>query len=560
MKRNIKLLASAAAVIVTVSSCLGDLNQLPLNPTDVTSETAYGADESAYLKGLSKIYFEMVSVDLTDLNIGDGGASEFIRAYWSLNENSTDESKCAWSNDAWVRAINTNTWSDASNDATTAVYARCLHGITFTNEYLKQTTPDLLDSRGCSDELKAHIQQYRAEARFLRAFYYFVAMDVFGSPAFVTETSPFGAVNPTQASREDVFNYIESELKDLVKDGSAMPAARSNYPRVDKGSCYGLLARLYLNAKVYTGKDRFADAKETCETIFNLDYGLASNYADLFRGDNGENPDARKELLFVAAYDSDQTQSWGGTDLLTHACVGEKDVTADSHPNGVNGGWGGLRTSFDFVNKYFQPTLVPGKDADGRYVNGNYNIRDKRGQFFFLGSGDQLRYEDMPSEEALYNFLYGWSCIKFNNIPHDQTAAEFNEVAATKEYCDIDFPIIRLGEIYLIYAEACMELNQDTDKALLKLKELTDRAGVSAPTAITKDFLVAERARELMWEGHRRTDLIRYGLFNSSEFLWPWKGGVKAGTGFEEYRNIFAIPPQEMSANKDLVQNPGYSD
>lgn len=561
MNRYLKLTGVLCVALTLGTSCLKDLNQLPLNKTDMTSEAVYGANETAYLQGLAKVYFELLSCDLTDLDIGDAGASELIRAYWSLNENSTDESKCSWGNDAWVRAINTNTWSDAANDASLAVYARTIHGVTFANEYLKQTTEQNLDARGCSEELKAKIRQYRAEVRFLRAFYYFVAMDVFGSPAFVTEESPFGAVNPSQGSRKQVFEYIESELKDLVKDDSAMPAARSNYPRVDKGSCYGLLARLYLNAEVYTGTPRWADAKAACEAVVGLGYGLASNYADIFRGDNGENPDVLKEIIFAASYNAEQSQSWGGTGFLTHAAVGEKDVTSTAHPNGVNGGWGGLRTTIEFVNKYFSPTKIPNKDEEGRYTSNEYVIADKRGQLFFLGEGDQLRYEDIPTEEAIYQFLYGWSCLKFNNIPHNMTEEEFNETAKVKEYSDIDFPVIRLAEIYLIYAEACLNLNDANNAtALGYLKQLSDRAGVAAPKTITKDFLVAERARELMWEGHRRTDLIRWGLFNSDSFVWPWKGGVKSGKGFPEYMNVFALPPQEMSANPELVQNPGYTD
>ena len=118
--------------------------------------------------------------------------------------------------------------------------------------------------------------------------------------------------------------------------------------------------------------------------------------------------------------------------------------------------------------------------------------------------------------------------------------------------------MIRLSEIYLIYAEACMNLGVESD-ALPKLEKLSARAGVEAPVEITQDFLVAERARELMWEGHRRTDLIRYGLFCGSDYLWPYKGGDSfVGQPFPEYRSIFPIPPTELAANDQLKQNPGY--
>jgi len=153
--------------------------------------------------------------------------------------------------------------------------------------------------------------------------------------------------------------------------------------------------------------------------------------------------------------------------------------------------------------------------------------------------------------------VQGWSCFKFNNIPHNQTAEEFNETAKIKAYSDIDYPMIRLAEVYLIYAEACMHLNAESS-AMPYVRALSERAGVMPPASITAEWLVAERARELMWEGHRRTDLIRFGLFNSDSYVWPWKGGAMMGQGFDSHLNIFAIPASELSANPELKQNPGY--
>ncbi len=204
-----------------------------------------------------------------------------------------------------------------------------------------------------------------------------------------------------------------------------------------------------------------------------------------------------------------------------------------------------MRVPYEYVEKYFNV-------SDQDYGTGEYNVLDNRGKFFFIEGRSEVI-------EDLSKFLQGWSCFKYNNIPHDMTAAEFNETAKIKGFSDIDFPMIRLGEIYLIYAEACMNLGTpEVAKNYVKL--LADRAGVNAPSTITTEWLVAERARELMWEGHRRTDLIRYGLFNSSSFLWPWKGGAMVGQGFDSHLNIFAVPPSELSANPNLHQNDGYFD
>ena len=546
MKRNMKHIAwIAAGASMLFTACIGDLDTLPLNPSDSTSETVYGADESGYIAGLTKLYFDFVSNETTDLQVSDAGASELVRAFWTVQEVTSDACKCAWENDAWVRAMNTNTWSDADNDATYAVYVRTLQGIAYTNEYLRQTASDRLSDRGVSSELATKIQGFRAEARFLRAYFYWMALDVFGDVPFTTENSPFGGgVNPKQASRKDVFDYCISELTALAADDSPMPAARSNYPRADKGAVLGLLARIYLNAEVYTGTPMWQEAKDACEDIFTMGYSLCPEYADLFRGDNGENPEALNEVLFGISYDAEQTQSYGGTSYLTLAAIAATDVSSTQMINGVNNGWGGIRVPYEYVEKYFNV-----RNAD--YSAGTYDVNDKRGRMFYIKG----RSESMDG--ALYVFLNGWSCLKFNNIPHNMDQDSYLETAASKAYSDIDFPMIRLGEIYLIYAEACMNLGQ-ANTALPKVQELAARAGVTAPTSITQEWLIEERARELMWEGHRRTDLIRYGKFTSSSFLWTYKGGSFSGQGFDDHMKIFAIPASELASNPELHQNPGY--
>lgn len=546
MKRNMKHIAwIAAGASMLFTACIGDLDTLPLNPSDSTSETVYGADESGYIAGLTKLYFNFVSNETTDLQVSDAGASELVRAFWTVQEVTSDACKCAWENDAWVRAMNTNTWSDADNDATYAVYVRTLQGIAYTNEYLRQTASDRLSDRGVSSELATKIQGFRAEARFLRAYFYWMALDVFGDVPFTTENSPFGGgVNPKQASRKDVFDYCISELTALAADNSPMPAARSNYPRADKGAVLGLLARMYLNAEVYTGTPMWQEAKDACEDIFTMGYSLCPEYTDLFRGDNGENPEALNEVLFGISYDAEQTQSYGGTSYLTLAAIAATDVSSTQMINGVNNGWGGIRVPYEYVEKYFNV-----RNAD--YSAGTYDVNDKRGRMFYIKG----RSESMDG--ALYVFLNGWSCLKFNNIPHNMDQDSYLATAASKAYSDIDFPMIRLGEIYLIYAEACMNLGQ-ANTALPKVQDLAARAGVTAPTSITQEWLIEERARELMWEGHRRTDLIRYGKFTSSSFLWTYKGGSFSGQGFDDHMKIFAIPASELASNPELHQNPGY--
>lgn len=542
MKKLIYIIAS-----VLLASCVNDLDTLPLNKTEPVSEYVYGKDENAYLSGLGRLYFQFVTNDLTDLQQMDGGASEIIRAFWSVQETTTDEAKCSWENDAWVRALNTNTWSETQNDAVYAVYVRTLQGIALVNEYLRQTAPERLEARGVSADMARKIDSFRDEARFIRAYLYWMAIDCFGSVPFTTEKSPFGgAYFPQQASRADIFDFCVNELTYLMSDESDMPLPRSNYPRADKGSAAGLLARMYLNSKVYTGVERWAEAKAVCEGIFGMGYTLCPDYAALFRGDNGENLQARGEMLWAVDYNAEKTQSYGGSSYILSATLASTDITDESRPNGQRNGWAGLRVPYEFVSRYFD---VSGQD----YLTGAYDVADKRGEVFYIKG----RQESM--ENALYSFMNGWSCLKFNNIPFGQTNESYLPQSALKSFADVDFPMIRLGEIYLIYAEACMHLGAE-GMALPKLRELSSRAGVEPPQQISQEFLVAERARELMWEAHRRTDLIRYGLFHTDAYRWPYKGGDSyAGQSFPEYKCIFPIPPTEMATNDKLVQNPGYA-
>ena len=527
-------------------SCVRDLDTMPLNETDPISEYVYGNSEQAYLEGLSRLYFQFATNDLTDLQSMDGGASEIVRAFWSVQETTTDAAKCSWGNDAWVRALNTNTWSDAQNDAVYAVYVRTLQGISYVNEYLRQTSPDKLSDRGVDAVLAAKIDTFRAEARFIRAYLYWMALDTFGNVPFITEESPIGgAYYPRQASRQTVFNYCVSELNYLISDQSPLSAPRSLYPRADKGSAAGLLARLYLNSEVYTGTPMWLEAKNICEEIFNMGYALCPDYIALFRGDNGQNPQACGEFLWSIDYSDDYTESYGGTTYLLAATLASTDITDQSRPNGQRNGWAGLRVPYEYVNRYFGVV-----SAD--YDTGDYEVLDKRGEVFYIKG----RSESMEGE--LYNFMNGWSCLKYNNIPYGQTDQSFLPTSLVRNYSDVDFPMIRLAEVYLIYAEACMNLQQSSS-AMPYLQALSLRAGVEPPAEITADFLVAERARELMWEAHRRTDLIRFGLFDTNEYLWPYKGGDDfAGKAFPAYKCIFSIPPTELAANPELVQNPGY--
>ena len=549
------IVAAVLCAMLTLSSCVKDLEALPLNETDVTSETAYNDTVESYLTGLAKLYNTMSSHEVSYVTVNDAGASQITRAFFVCQEATTDACKVAWGNDSWTRAMNTNTWTDADNDAVFGVFFRSIQSISFCNEFLRQTADAKLDARGVSGDVKAKIQEFRAEARVIRAWYYWMAMDVFGAVPFATENDKVGIEAPKQASSDKIYEYIVKELEDLASDSSVLPAARTNYPRVDKGTALGLLARIYLNAETYKGEAEWLKAKQTCERIYGLGYTLCDNYAHLFRGDNGENPEAINEFLFAIPFDNKNQQSYGGTTILTAGAIASTDITAEGSINGNSAGWGGPRIDGDYVERFFNV-------QNPNFETGEYECEDNRGKMFYIKG--RLGEGKMPTNDEVYNFQYGWTCLKFNDVPADPVkASKYTDI---NTFSNIDLPVIRLGEIHLIYAEACVRLGEGST-AQSKMDELAVRTGVEAielPQSWSneaRDMFVAERARELMWESCRRTDLIRYDLFCSSEYIWPFKGGEsRVGSAFPEYKKLFAIPSKQLEANPNLHNPKGYGE
>jgi hypothetical protein len=353
-------------------------------------------------------------------------------------------------------------------------------------------------------------------------------MDLFGNPPFVTEESLIGGANPPQIQRAQLYAYVISELNAIEP---AMPAPKANeYGRADKAAVWSLLARVYLNAGVYTNgaENKFTDAATFAKRVIDAGYGLVPMYPNLMRADNHID---NNEFIWTINYDGARTQGFGGTTFLVHASIGGNMNASDF---GVDAGWGGLRTTSAFVNKFPDPS-------------GN---SDKRAQFFT--NGQTLEIQSIPT------FSNGFAITKYRN----RTKA--GAPGSNLLFVDIDIPVFRLPEMYLIYAEAVVRGGVgDINLARTYINNMRQRAfgnttGNVAVIDITLDFILDERARELYWEGHRRTDLIRYNRFVEGTYLWPWKGGVASGTAVSAHRKIFPIPSADINANRNLIQNPQY--
>ncbi len=526
---NINKLLSVLVLIFTFSSCNDDLNVTPIDPNEQTAATIYD-DPASYKQILAKLYAGLATTGqrgpagLADIAGIDEGFSSYLRMYWYLQELTTDEAVIGW-NDQTIKDFHYQTWG-AGDVFIQALYSRIFYQITFVNEYLRETTEAKLDSRGVDETLKQEIAYYRAEARFLRALSYWHALDLFGSVPFVTEEHAIGAFLPDQISRQDLFDYIESELKDI--ETRLMPARQNEYARADQAAAWMLLAKLYLNAEVYTGTPRYDDVITYTKKVIDAGYALNPSYAQNFMADNHNSP----EIIFPVAFDGLNTQTWGGTTFITHAAVGGNMSAGDF---GIDGGWGGTRTTSAFVNKFDDPS-------------GNTDVRA-----MFFTDGQSLEINDISV------FTDGYAVTKWKNLDTS------GNPGSNLTFVDIDFPLFRLADAYLMYAEAVLRggTGGSVPEATGYVNQLRERAYGDTSGNITElqlnlDFVLDERARELYWECYRRTDLIRYGSFSESDYVWPWKGGNKEGVSTDRKYNLFPLPSSDLAANPNLVQNPGY--
>lgn len=538
MKNKIFQLQLFAALLLAFSACTKKLDLVPTN--DITAENVYST-AAGYKQALAKVYgaFALTgntggtgSPDISPQIINDEGNSDFLRLYWNLQELTTDEAAWTWQNDAGIRGLKEMSWS-ANNPIVMGVYYRAFFQITLCNDFIRQCADNKVSSRGLSGADADNIKKYKAEARFLRAFQYWILMDLYANPPFVDENSPVATGLPSQISRRDLFVYIESELKALE---SELTAAKSNeYGRADQAAAWALLARMYLNAKVYTGTEKYTDAISYCSKVINAGYVLHNNYRELTLADNHLNTD---ENILTINYDARYTQNWGGTTYLTHG-----PAAVPGSISGTNGSWGGLRHTQQFVALFPDPS----------------GTTDKRAQFYTTGQNRVMA--------QLYTGTDGYSSSKYRNKTRSGGPAPNADPAGN--WTDIDFPLFRLGEVYLIYAEAVLRggAGGSNVTALEYINRLRGRAFANNPNSadgnitagqLTLDFILDERGRELYYEAHRRTDLIRYDKFVTASYLWAWKGGVAAGISADAKYNIFPIPATDLSSNSKLVQNTGY--
>ncbi|MEM1123168.1 MAG: RagB/SusD family nutrient uptake outer membrane protein [Bacteroidota bacterium] len=713
------------AIATCLSACFNDLDTIPIDEDVVTSAQVY-EDPDAYRQVLAKIYAGLAVTGQQgpagqgDIEGIDEGFGQYLRMLWYHQELTTEEAIVGW-NDQTIQDFHDQSWT-SSDGFIFAMYSRIYYQIPLCNEFLRETSPEKLADRDVDAALQTEIQGFRAEARFLRALSYWHALDLFRNVPFITEEDIVGQFFPEQTNANDLFNFIESELKAI--ENEIAPARTNEYARADQGAVWALLAKLYLNAEVYTGNARWADCLEYCEKIIGAGYTLDPEYSHLFLADN----DKSNEIIFPIAFDGVSTRTWGGMTFIIRAGIGGAMNPDDS---GVAGGWGGTRTTKELVNQFgelggiisepsvgntvrYPKIYTPGSFQDFDFSNTNNALSsvnsdkiyegfkyfpEENGEFLITqipdesapffgdndmdGTLDQFGARITVEEPGLYfievdlndrtyeltktewgvigDAVGGWEedidmewdaesgamrvvvptvagGLKFRanddwavnlgdngadavldydgeniNMPageyeillflnrpdytfqvkqaaFDNRAFFFSEgqtldivdvtsftdgfavnkfknVTSTgapgkdTDFPDTDFPVFRLADIYLMAAEAIVRNNGDLDQALDYFNRVRTRAFKSPGgnvTSLDLDLILDERARELYWECHRRTDLVRFGQFSDGDYRLTWKGGVAEGRPVEGFRDVFPVPASDIGANPNLRQNQGY--
>ena len=519
-----------------LQSCTDDMNVVAKDDDVLSSEQLFSTPEG-YKQALAGVYGNLSltgtgSAGSSFLQGIDAGTSHFARTLWYLQDLTTDEVIWSYENDAGTRDLQRNTWT-SDNVILLGFFSRTMVEVALVNEFLRQSSPEKVSGRGLTDPaFLADLEEYRNEVKVLRAYAYYNLMDLFGKAPFITENDPLNFAGP-EYNRQQLFTFIEEELIAAIPN---LKAARSNeYGRLDKAMAQMILAKMYLNAEVYIQTNQYIDCITKCNEIIAGGYTLKANYLDNFKADNNTS----EEMIFTLQADGTVTQNFGATTVICNGQIGEWEN------NGADfgiGGWGGaLRLRKQFVQKFDGEQF----DFDARKTIGTG----------VSGVANRQRNIDIADIAVR---TQGYILSKFSN----KTAAGVAGVSTT--FVDVDFPLFRLADVYLMYAEATLRGGNGTaGQALDYVNALRVRANGGtganiAASGLTLDFILDERARELHWEAHRRQDLIRFGKYTGGSYNWAWKGNAANGIALPAHFKLFPLPTASLAANLNLTQNPGY--
>ena len=558
MKKILIKTAMAGMLCMGFVSCADELNIKSVDPHNYPTYSVEGLLAKQYATlGLTG---QKGPAGIADLS-GDEGESGFIRTVFNLQELMTDETLWAYQDNEAIAPITHMNWTK-DNARVNWTYQRLIFNITLYNQFITEQTGKLEEDKV-------------AEVRFLRALNYYYFLDLYRKAPF---KDTFDNNLPTEKSGKELYEWLDNELttiEPLMAEVGAYNTAK-DFGRADRGAAYALHARLALNSAVYTDgqvKD-YQKAIHYCDEIINSGkYDLSrvaksgySGYQQLFMGDNDCNPDARKEIIFPIRQDGVKTRSYAGTSYLVNAStISGMPYASTSDP------WKCLFARVDLVKKFFPNGDIPKATDEDLLSNPSKDqviakdnekgistadvvaqAKDDRALFYMGIGGCSDKVRTLTPGDAITGPLNGASFVKWTNLHADGTAQHH------QNFSDTDFPMFRLAEIYLTRAEAKYRLNGSQD-GLADIQYVQDRANRQIKaSSVDEQTLIDEWCREFYLEGRRRSDLVRFGLFTGSKYLWSFKGGSENCQGIPTKFDIYPIPGDEMKNNPNMTQNPKY--
>jgi starch-binding outer membrane protein, SusD/RagB family len=521
-----------SASVLILSACNDDLNQYP--NIEETSVSVYSNPDN-YIMALAKCYASFVTAGQEkgggDADLSSNNGYDYMRCYFNMQEAGTEEIGSTWIEGDNIGDLTYLTW-DASDPWVADMYYRCYYSISLCNEFLKHCTDEAIS--GFTETQQSTIKTYRAEARFLRAMAYSHALDLFHNIPYADETTIGSSKLPEQWASSKIFTFIESELKDCSE--SMLDVDNCEYGHAPRAAAWMLLARLYLNAETYEAGDHYADCMTYCQKVMDEGYVLESEYAKLFNASNDQRVGKGHEIIFPLVVNSTSVVSWGAT---TYLVCGEVDTD-----NGPAASTVGCASAWSM-----------------------FRIRGELSALFDLNNDDRAMLYTTGQTQYMDNGVTdrtgGYFVTKWSNLTDD---GEVSSNTST-DGVDTDFPMFRLADAYLMYAESAARTNTNLSTALGYVNELRSNRNAASVTEndliattdnIPFKFFLDERGRELYWECVRRTDLIRFGCFTGSNYLWQWKGGVREGAAVADKYNVYPKPSTELSANPNLSNITGY--
>lgn len=581
-----KFFIGASAVLAFgLSSCVGDLDQVPDDP-HVIAPDQFASNPREYLGGVMAKCYSGIAVSgqggagSSDISGLDNGTSCWSRAIFMLEEFTTDEVNWIWP-DAGVFDLCTGTWS-ASNANIFGTYSRLYTHIAICNNFLRLANNPGEYDIVIDESLQPEIDQFKLEARALRDLSYYYVIDLFGNAVRAWDDMPYGEV-PQQTTRQALFEEVTADLEEVVAEWpTSLNKQNVVYGRIGRDAVMALLCKFYLNAEVYVGKPMYDKVLYYANQIIAnhqgggfQNSGLANDYLAIFCGNNdmfmpgGSLSAAQNEILWGIPYSTDLTESYGGSMFLIASAITDEGKEADPSKGfmnhtwyGINAQWGCMHARQQFSNLF---------DFNGPTSN------DGRVEIWGTSA-----YGFNIENTEFSNFLDGYAAIKFTNCMADATGnlprweadnglirVGEQPVRSNANFPDTDLPIIRLAEVYLIAAEAEYKAGNPAT-AVNYINLLRERAcnrmynPATLPACTTgelsDDYILAERARELYWENVRRTDLIRFGKFaGQSSYSWTWLNNMPTHGSMPAYMNLFPIPQDVIATyGSTYKQNPGY--